>query len=91
VGRPDRFTQANTPSQQLAPLKLDVRPRSGRLAIPARRPVTMAASVEEVAAVRDGLGGSTHSTCSVTGGRLTRPLEYALSLDPRVSRTSKGA
>jgi hypothetical protein len=28
--------------------------------------VTMAASVEEVAAVRDGLGGSTHSTCSVT-------------------------
>jgi hypothetical protein len=56
VGRPDRFTRANTPSQQLDPLKLDVRPRSGRLAIPGRRPVIMAACVEEVAAVRDGLG-----------------------------------
>ena len=73
MGRPDRFTRANTPSQQLNRLKLDVRPRSGRLAIPGRRPVTMAACVEEVAAVRDGLGLHPFHVLGHSGGRLARP------------------
>jgi hypothetical protein len=46
--------------------------------------VTMAPSVEEVAAVRDGLGGSTHSTCSVTW-LVGSHLEYAPKPPERTS------
>ena len=76
VGWPERFIPANTPSQQLDPLKPDVRPPSGRLAIPGRRPVTMAACVEEVSAVRDGLGLHPFHVLGHLAGWLA--LEYAL-------------